>query len=170
MQVWEFAFRAFQLQDSDGTPTTIVGVVVLLAGGAAVLAGTQRCASDRLMVVRASGAALLAVLMVATNSVFSPQYVMWFLPLVAMLAARDRVDGALSRAVVAVSVVVAALTQVVWPWNYSDLLALQGWALAVVAARNLLVLVLAVLLAARTWQLLQTTAGPAHPARNESRT
>lgn len=170
MQVWEFAFRAFQLQDSDGTPTTIVGVVVLLAGGAAVLAGTQRCASDRLMVVRASGAALLAVLMVATNSVFSPQYVMWFLPLVALLVAHDRVDAGVGRAIAAATVLVAALTQVVWPWNYPDLLALQGWVLAVLTVRNLLVLVLVVLLVWRTWTLARPPAASAHPSMNESRT
>ena len=147
--VWEFAYRAYQLQGSGTAVPTIVAVLVMSAAGVAVLLATSRVDVARLGEVRATGAALLTVLVVATNTVFSPQYVIWVLPLVGLVVARSR-DGA--RALAGTSVLAAALTQVIWPWGYESLLALDAGMLAALVARNLLVLVLAGLLA---WRLLR---------------
>ncbi|MGA7688354.1 MAG: glycosyltransferase 87 family protein [Jiangellales bacterium] len=162
-QVWEFAFRAFQLQGSDGTLSSLVTVVVLAVAGLATLAAVQGADPSRLPMVRVTGAALLVVLVVATNSVFSPQYVMWFLPLVALAVAwAPRMDWAL----VVVTSAVAALTQTVWPWKYESLLLLDPGTLAALAARNGLVLVLAGVL---VWRLAGAARAP-QPVTNESRT
>jgi hypothetical protein len=175
--VWEFAFRSFQLQGSDGTTATIVGVTVLAVAGLAVLALVQRSAPGRLADVRSIGAALLAVLVVATNSVFSPQYVMWFLPLVALVVVRV---GGVALSVTAVAI--AGLTQAIWPWGYTDLLAMQPWALGALTLRNVLVVVLVVLLAVRMAAVVrprstpdEQAAGsasgpPGQPVTNDSRT
>ncbi|MGB9373743.1 MAG: glycosyltransferase 87 family protein, partial [Jiangellales bacterium] len=162
-QVWEFAFRAFQLLGSDATLSSLVAVVVLAVAGLATLSAVRGTDPSRLPAVRVTGAALLVVLVVATNSVFSPQYVMWFLPLVALAVAwAPRVDWAL----VVVTSAVAALTQAVWPWKYESLLLLDTATLATLAARNVLVLVLAGLL---VWRLVEAARAP-QPVMNESRT
>lgn len=161
-QVWEFAFRAFQLQGSDGALSTVVAVVVLGTAGLATLAAAHRAPAEGLPLVRVTGAALLVALVVATNSVFSPQYVMWFLPLVALAVAwAPRVDWPL----VVVAWGIAGLTQTVWPWKYESLLLLDAATLAALAARNGLVLVLSAILA---WRLTALVRDP-QPGTNESR-
>lgn len=173
-QVWEFAFRAYQLQGADAGPATVVTIAVLAVAGVLLLVGTQRCHPFRLPAVRAQGASLMAVLAVATNAVFSPQYVMWFLPLVCLAVAstwRDRAARTgLSQATVGTAVALAALTQMVWPWGYDDLLLLEPWALTVLAVRNVLVLVLAALLAVGVWTSVAPARQPSASARNDRRT
>lgn len=164
--VWEFAFRAYQLQGSGSAVPTIVAVLVMSVAGVAVLLTTSRVDDARLAETRATGAALLTVLVVATNSVFSPQYLMWVLPLVGLVVARCRA-GSLTLA--GTSVVVAGLTQVIWPWGYRSLLGLDAGMLAALVARNALMLVLSGLLA---WRLvhLWTPQQTRQPAMNDSRT
>jgi hypothetical protein len=125
---------------------------------------------------------------VAANTVFSPQYVLWFLPLTALAAAAATVP----RAVDGVLVGLAALTQVVWPWYYVDLLNLLDGTLLVLTLRNglmvLLVVLLAVVVARQARGPAPVLAGPpedapsrpeaaadplgrpAQPDRNDSRT
>lgn len=194
--VWEFAYRAYQLQgpapsvlDGGLSVPTAVAVAVMAVAGLGVLvavrtagpgstgttgpavsttgASAGTAGASALGAVRATGAALLVVLVVATNSVFSPQYVMWFLPLVGLVVARS---VRLPTATVVVGLAVAALTQVIWPWGYPALLRLQGDVLAVLAVRNLLVLVLAVLLAWRLAGGSGQRVGSGQPGRNDSRT
>jgi hypothetical protein len=189
-QVWEFAFRAYQLQDSAGSGWDLLGLVLVGLVGAAVLLlqvrarGMGEAGQDAL---RASSAALVAAALVAANTVFSPQYVLWFLPLAALAAAAASVP----RAVDAVLVGIAALTHVIWPWYYVDLLNLVDGTLLVLTLRNGLMVLLVVLLAlvvarqAGGAQLPGLAAGdapdrpeaaperlgrPAQPGRNDSRT
>lgn len=148
-EVLEFAYRAYQLQDTASAPATLVGVVVLGSVGLAVLVAASRCARPVLDEVRTLAAALLSVLVVATNAVFSPQYVMWFLPLVALVVglSRGADRGAALLAVVATGI--AALTQRIWPWRYPELLDLDPGTVGALLLRNTLVVVLAVVLGLR---------------------
>jgi hypothetical protein len=175
--VWEFEFRAFQLQDSAGSGWDLLGLAVTAAVGLAVLVLVYRAAAapdprgPRLDALRASSAALLATTLVAVNTVFSPQYVLWLLPLAALAAAGPGVP----RAVDVVLVALAGLTQLIWPWYYESLLNLFPETLAVLALRNGLVLVLVLLLAVVVARQARASHPepapvPAQPATNESRT
>jgi hypothetical protein len=168
--VWEFEFRAFQLQGTQGSAADLLGLLALAAVGLLVLLRLARGheGAGELDARRASAAALLATVLVAVNTVFSPQYVLWILPLAALAAA----DTLLPRATDAVLLAVCGLTQVIWPWQYLDLLALQDGTLLLLVLRNGLVVVLAVLLAVGLARR-QPQPGDlpaAQPARNDSRT
>lgn len=140
--VIEFEFRAYQLR-TDVPPS-----LDLLSLGAVVLTGTV------LMVViaraphreqeerRAVATALLAVVIVAVNTVFSPQYVLWFLALIALALAERRVPRPLPLVVGAVCV----LTQMIFPWGYRALVFGETWALAALVMRNVALLALGILL------------------------
>ena len=177
--VWEFEFRAFQLQDSAGPAWDLLGLVVTAVACLVVLLLGHRVGSDvgtgasRPDALRASSAALLATLLVAVNTVFSPQYVLWFLPLVALATAAASVPRAVDVALVAL----AGLTQLIWPWNYESLLNLLPEALTVLLLRNILVVVLVVLLGVVVARQLRGASGPdvlpaagVQPATNDSRT
>jgi uncharacterized membrane protein len=168
--VWEFEFRAFQLQGTQGSATDQLGLLVLAAIGLLVLLRLARGRENAaaLDARRASAAALLATVLVAVNTVFSPQYVLWVLPLTALAAASPLVP----RATDAVLVAVCGLTQVIWPWQYLDLLALRDGTLLLLVVRNVLIVVLAGLLAVA---MLRRAGPPAprqatQPATNDSRT
>lgn len=172
-EVWEFAFRAYQLQDAEPVWATAVAVAVMASAGLGSVVAVGRCAPDLVPSVRAYAAALLAVSVVLTNTVFSPQYVIWFLPLVALAVSwswrAPELRGPVLPVTVGTLLAVAALTQRIWPWRYPDLLRLEPSALAVLVTRNLLVLVLAGVLAWSLWRLAQAARRP-QPARNESLT
>jgi hypothetical protein len=80
--------------------------------------------------VRYLSAALLAFL--ATNKVFSTQYVIWLLPFVPLL---DRWRGGLT-------VIIFVLTVYLYPFHYPDLMRMQAAEVALLNLRNLLVLAL----------------------------
>ena len=157
--VWEFAFRAYQLQGTGSPVATVVAVLVLGLAAAGVLVACRRVGRTALPQVRATGAATLATLLVAANTVFSPQYVIWLIPLVGLVVGRAR--GRVWP-LVSTSLAVAALTQAVWPWGYDRLLALDDAMLTVLALRNLLVVALAAMLA---WRLVTTVRQPASLSR-----
>lgn len=163
-EVWEFAFRAYQVQDSDSGLVTLLAVVVLASVGVAVLWATHRCHEQHLAAVRVTGSAVVVVALVAANSVFSPQYVMWFLPFAVLVAAQNGPHWPM----VAATVGVAGLTQVIWPWSYKYLLALEDWTLAVLVTRNVIVVVLGVLLAIQLWSLARERTP--QPVMKDSRT
>ena len=87
--------------------------------------------------------ALLLALM-AFGKVLSPQYVIWMLPPLALVAVRD-------RAVAVLGAVVLLLTQLEFPGLYGDLLRQETEALVVVIVRNLALLVLFGVVALRVW-------------------
>jgi hypothetical protein len=104
-----------------------------------------RLASDRptternAAMIRALVAALVAFMV--CNRVFSPQYLVWILPVGVALSLRR-------GAMLAVLCVVFALTQLIYPVSYAHLEALAPWACALVLVRN-------GLLAWWGWQLLR---------------
>jgi hypothetical protein len=100
-------------------------------------------------------AALLAF--IATNKVFSPQYLIWLLPFAPLL--RPRQAGAL--------LAISAITIALFPFDYDRLLAMQPRPVLLLNLRNLLVVVLLIwLLAARApARLAGSIAWPAQAAR-----
>ncbi|MBN2204806.1 MAG: DUF2029 domain-containing protein [Thermoleophilia bacterium] len=92
--------------------------------------------------------AVLALLlaMMAFGKVLSPQYVIWMLPPLALVAVRD-------RAVAVLGAVVLLLTQLEFPGLYGDLLREETEALVVVAVRNVALLVLFGVVGLRVWWL-----------------
>jgi hypothetical protein len=103
--------------------------------------------------------AVLAVLLVAicTSKVLSPQFLIWTFPVVAMCAAQPRWLPRLSAAAVAAAVL---LTQVEFPARYWDLVRLEPAPLAILLARNTL-LVAAAALAVAAVVRLRAEAEPA---------
>jgi len=91
--------------------------------------------------------ALLLALM-TFGKVLSPQYFIWILPVLAVVAVREPLIGALGA-------VVLALTQAEFPALYWDLVDLQPPVLGLVAARNLLLLALFCL---TVWRLVAAAA------------
>jgi hypothetical protein len=126
----------------DGTAVTADWMnLVLIAGVAAVLVLgilARRRGGDEAGVLALVSLGLVTAL-VALNKVGSPQYFTWFVApvLLGLLvdARRFRVPGVLLP-------VMAVCTQVLYPWNYTDLIRLAPPMLALLALRNLLELVL----------------------------
>jgi hypothetical protein len=75
-------------------------------------------------------AALVAF--IATNKVFSPQYIIWLLPFAPLLRPRQ---GLLVLAI-------AAITIFLFPYNYNELMAMQWLPVVLLNLRNLLVALL----------------------------
>jgi hypothetical protein len=137
-----------------------VGLAADLSGGLTVLALAAVYAliwrrRTRLRAVRpdvALAALALILALMTFGKVLSPQYFIWTLPVVALVAARDRLLGALAFATL-------LLTQVEFPALYWRFLDMEPPSLSVVIARNLLLLVL---FGAALWRLwsLPEEAGP----------
>jgi hypothetical protein len=116
-----------------------VGVAADLSGGLTFLAlaavywfAYRRRARLRAAPVDVPLAVLALILALMTfGKVLSPQYVIWTLPAVALVAARDRLLGSLA-------LLVLVLTQAEFPSLYWRLLQMEPDALAVVVTRNLL--------------------------------
>lgn len=103
-------------------------------------------------------ACMLSMLLIflATNKVFSPQYLIWLLPFVPLVTNGQRV----------LFVVIAALTIALFPFYYDQLLAFELAPVLILNARNLLVI------AALPWLLsrplaLRSHAQPARPAAEQ---
>ncbi|HET7573076.1 MAG TPA: glycosyltransferase 87 family protein [Gaiellaceae bacterium] len=123
--------------DHVATLSTIATVLAILGIYALYLRG--RPSAERL--VAACAAAVTAY--VAFTKVFSPQYLVWLVPLVPLLGRRS---GARASALF---VAILLLTQVWEPYRYHQLVTqVPGWLVALVVVRNLLVLVLLGLLVA----------------------
>jgi hypothetical protein len=125
------------------TLAAVLGVYWLLLRRRALLA---RLPQEQPLAVLA----LLLALM-TFGKVLSPQYVIWILPPLALVALRDRLLGALGA-------VVLLLTQIEFPDQYGDLLRQETAALLLVAVRNVALVVLFGATVLRLYWLEQATA------------
>jgi hypothetical protein len=85
---------------------------------------------------------LVVIVLVATSKVLSPEYLVWLLPLVPLFSGRFKY-GAWG-----VFFAVGVLTYMVYPLRYADLIWLHPGAIALLLERNVLLVILAVVVAA----------------------
>jgi hypothetical protein len=100
-------------------------------------------------------AGTVAVVLVTTK-VLSPQYLVWLVPLAVLVRGRA---GAAAAVLLAVAMV---LTQLVYPYRYEELVALDRGPVLLLTARNALLVAVAALLAWRTARELQGERVPQH--------
>jgi hypothetical protein len=106
--------------------------------------------------LRATPAALplvgLAVVLafICTSKVLSPQYMIWTIPLVALVAVSAERGH---RTLGALTLVAMLVTQIEFPSHYWQFVALERWPMVLVALRNVLLLAAGVLAAVLVWQL-----------------
>ncbi len=79
----------------------------------------------------------LLLIFVCTSKVFSPQFMIWLLPLAALLATSRRVAGRVASCLVAAATL---LSQLDFPSRYWDLVALHTGPIVLVSIRNLILL------------------------------
>jgi len=124
----------------------LVIVYVVLLGRRALL----RAAPEQLPLAVLT----LLLALIAFGKVLSPQYFIWILPVLAVVAVREPLVGALGA-------LVLLLTQVEYPALYGRLLDLQRPVVALVAARNLLLLALFLV---SLWRLAASRPGAPRPS------
>jgi hypothetical protein len=92
----------------------------------------------------------LVMTFICTNKVFSPQFLMWVFPFIALLASTPRP----SRRILGGLLITAALvTQTEFPSRYWDLVALHTTPILLVAARNLILVTSALFAVVLIWLL-----------------
>ena len=132
---WDQALNTFEvigpgveIAAAASTPLMLIGIIVI---GVLGLLAVRRGA-DRIDVLVSASIALTCVLVV-TNKVGSPQFAAWIAaPVVLAILARRGAVPAVG------ALLIAGLTQVVYPWGYSDVIAAQLPAVVVLELRNLL--------------------------------
>lgn len=135
------------------TPLLVLGVaVVLLVGWRAQRAG----ATSELLFPPLLLALVLALITI--NKVGSPQFMTWLAaPIILGLVMNPRVW----RAPALVALVMAALTQLVYPYLYHRLLGADAVLVLVLTVRNLLELVVLIWMVVRVWKLGTSAAAAA---------
>ena len=142
-----------------GVPAAIQsGTYALLLGSIAVLALHARAFTApperRTAAVSAILAALVVIAWLIGGRVFSPQYLIWLAAPMAVLGALP--GRPLPTADVALIVLIALLTHVVFPYGYESLVnepdRRQALVLAAMTIRDVLILILAVRLASQLWR------------------
>jgi hypothetical protein len=118
---------------------TIVAAVVCVLGFFVVRRGA---AGSMLSVVLAPLTLTLVVALLAFNKVGSPQFVLWLAVPVVLGLANQRSSGQSFRFPSLVVLVIALLTQLVYPLFYGNVLGLDPVLLTVLSMRNLLLFVL----------------------------
>jgi uncharacterized membrane protein len=94
------------------------------------------------------GSAAAVAVWVLFGKVLSPQYLLWLVPLVALVVGRRPAKLAFPVGLVAA----LGLTQAVYPGRYDELIRLDTLPIALLAARNALLVVLAAALVARLYR------------------
>jgi hypothetical protein len=153
-------FGAYELVSALTPTIKLIAFVLLIAGFSAVIA---RFFQQRVLVEARSRELSLLVLttlfllaFILTNKVFSPQYLLWLAPLLAAIYAA-RADFKWGSGLMLLA---AALSQVIFPRFYDQLVELQPSLIAVLNLRNAALIVLFGWLLWRLPKLLKQEPGP----------
>jgi len=120
--------------------TPVLALAVLAVAGLGVHAALRGAPASALLPPLALA---LVTTLIAVNKVGSPQFIGWLaVPVVLGLATNAAGRGTSFRVPAALVLVLAALTQVVYPYLYTNLLGLDRGMLLVLSVRNLLLFVL----------------------------
>jgi hypothetical protein len=90
--------------------------------------------------------------LIVTNKVGSPQFVSWLAPPVVLWLVLARRGGPSAAVPAALAVGIAALTQVIYPWEYQALLGVEPWMLVLITVRNLGEVALLVVALVQLWR------------------
>jgi hypothetical protein len=125
----------------DGSPQAAAAMTPLLALTVVVIAGlgllAMRRGVDEVVLFPVLALAMVMAL-ITVNKVGSPQFATWIAVPVVLGLAWQRWGGVSFRVPAALALVIAALTQVVYPVLYANLLSLEVGMLVVLTLRNLL--------------------------------
>ncbi|MBF4578637.1 glycosyltransferase 87 family protein [Frigoribacterium sp. VKM Ac-2530] len=124
----------------------LVVLLVLLLG----LRAVRRGASAVHLLAPLSLAFVTAL--IVTNKVGSPQFVAWLAPPVVLGLVLARRGGSSAAVPAALAVGIAALTQVIYPWEYQALLGVEPWMLVLITVRNAAEVVLLVVALVQLWR------------------
>jgi hypothetical protein len=150
-----FDFGAWQISGPGSEFLAVLSTAVFAASLAVI--GVRHWLAMRHDVGPAGVGLTAAVVLLAsllTNKVFSPQYVLWLLAIVVAAAVLDPDDW---RGLVPAILGVAALTQLVFPILYGDVIYGAWFGLLILTARDLVLIGIAVVVARRWWR---RTAAP----------
>jgi hypothetical protein len=129
----------------DGSPQAAAAMTPLLALTVAVIAGlgllAMRRGVDEVVLFPVLALAMVMAL-ITVNKVGSPQFATWIAVPVVLGLAWQRWGGVSFRVPAVLALVIAALTQVVYPVLYANLLSLEVGMLLVLTARNVLYVML----------------------------
>lgn len=132
------------LASALSTPAIVIAALAVVAFG--VRATRRGVSASQLLPVLALG---LVLALIVFNKVGSPQFLCWLAaPVILGIVSA----GPRYRTPVVLVLVLAALTQLVYPWLYSGLLAVDPGVLLVLAGRNVLLVALFVWCVVRLWK------------------
>lgn len=141
------------------TPALVVVTAILLA--AALLATRRGVPAVELLPVLAL---TITVALILFNKVGSPQFVTWLAVPIAFGVARAATGSGRSfRTPAVIALVIAALTQAIYPYLYNELVGVQLPMLLILSARNALYVALFVWGAAALVRLIREPDRTAHP-------
>jgi hypothetical protein len=151
------AYGAFELASSLTNPLRLLATVAQLVGLAGLYAVfAWRGRRDAAPTQRASALLLASmaavVIFIIAGKVFSPQYLIWLIPLVVL------VPGAAGLRLIKVCLLALALTQVLFPYAYHLLVIRSPWGVAALTVRNAALLVF-------VWQLARLVVRDAQAPR-----
>ncbi|HVB14183.1 MAG TPA: glycosyltransferase 87 family protein [Candidatus Dormibacteraeota bacterium] len=127
----------------SGPQVAWVAAIVAVVGVVALIWGTLHFAQGRRC--PASAIAFAIAVSLAATPVFSPQYLLALMPVVALAAATE-FEIRRANLLLGIGFLVALLTQVEFPYLFSSVAALDPLGMAIVALRNLSLIALAVCL------------------------
>ena len=142
---YDMGILTYQVQgDGTAVAASIMTPLLIVVVGLIALLGVRsvRRGAQPADLLPALSLALVTAL-IAVNKVGSPQFVSWLaVPIVLGIATRIAGTGRSYRTPGAIVLVLAALTQLVYPYLYNELLSLDPLMVIVLTARNLLYFVL----------------------------
>ncbi|MBK4347430.1 glycosyltransferase 87 family protein [Lacisediminihabitans changchengi] len=135
---WQVRGAGVDVASAVTTPLMLLAFLVVAALGALAVRSRARVAD----ILPALSLGFVAAF-IAFNKVGSPQYITWFaVPVILGLATTAAGSGRSFRVPAILSAVLAALTQVIYPYLYGYLLSLNPLMLTVITAKDLLLFVL----------------------------
>jgi len=86
---------------------------------------------------------LVTTILLITSKVFSAQFIIWLLPLIALVNSH--------RIIWALFIITAGLTYYIYPMHYGELMDMQSRLVIILFIRNLLMIAIAILTARKIW-------------------
>lgn len=150
-QILTFQIRGPGTEVAAALMNPILGLAALLVLTLGVIA--VRHGVPETMILPPLALALVTALF-AFNKVGSPQYMTWIaVPVILGLVTHAAGDGRSFRTPAVLALVLAGLTQIIYPYLYNSLLVVAPWMLVVVTLRNALLLALVAWAMRELWVL-----------------